>query len=62
MYIVLMSLLFYAFAEYKVVVRTSQNTNQFQQTIIPKKQERCKAKYLISCTKISSCNNNIQAR
>ena len=30
--------------------------------IIPEKQQKCEAKYFVSSTKVSSCNNNIQAR
>ena len=34
----------------------------FLQSFILEKQQKCEAKYFFSCTKISSCNNNIQVQ
>ena len=39
-----------------------QRYSKFLQSTIPEKQQKCEAKYFVSCTKVSSCNNNIQAR
>ena len=51
-------------AEFELAVRTSQNGKVFKflQSSIPEKQQKCKAKYFVSCIKVLSHNNNLQAR
>ena len=34
----------------------------FCEALSQRNKKKCKAKYFISCTKVSSCNNNIQAQ
>ena len=36
--------------------------SKFLQSIIPEKQQKCEARYCVSCIKVSSCENNTQAR
>ena len=36
--------------------------SKFLRSIILEKQQKCEAKYFVFCTKVSSRNNNIQAR
>ena len=50
------------YAGYELVVHTLQNWrySKFLRSIIPEKQQKCKAKYFVCCTKVSSCNNNKQ--
>ena len=62
MYLVLMSYFFMLLqsTNWWFVLRKIQRCSKFLRTIIPEKKQRCKAKYFVSCTKISSCNNNIK--
>ena len=48
-------------SEYKLAVHTLQNAKIFKvsASIIPEKQQKCKPKYFVPCTKVSSHNNNI---
>ena len=39
-----------------------QSYSKFLQSITPGKQQKCEAKYFVPFTKVSSRNNNIQAR
>ena len=39
-----------------------QSYSKFLQSIIPGKQQKCEAKYFVPFNKVSSRNNNIQAR
>ena len=52
------------YAENEFAVRTLQNAKLFKflQSITPGKQQKCEAKYFVPFTKVSSRNNNIQAR